>query len=198
MKKRLYMVRHCQTVFNEQKKIQGWCDAPITELGKYQGLIAGKYFKDQGIFFDEAYCSTSEQTSDTLELITAMPYTRLKGLKEWHFGRFEGESERLNPPLPYGDFFAGYGGEAESEFKTRITETIQNIMTESKGENILVVSHGAACAQFARAWEEMSKIGKITGLSNCCILTFDYETNDKTFSLVEFKQHDFSGFSSDK
>lgn len=194
MIKKLYLVRHSQTVFNERKKIQGWCDAPLTELGKYQGEVAKTYFQKSHITFDDAYCSTSERTSDTLELITDTPYTRVKGLKEWHFGLFEGESESLNPPLPYGDFFASYGGEAERDFKKRITTTIHSLMSKTKGSHILMVSHGAACAQFARAWAHNSQIGTVTGLKNCCVLTFDFDTVEETFTLVDFTQHDFSGF----
>lgn len=193
MTKRVYLVRHGQTVFNEQHRIQGWCDAPLTALGQYQGKVAGQYFQDQGISFDQAYSSTSERASDTLELITDLPYTRLKGLKEWHFGRFEGESEGLNPPLPYGDFFKGYGGEGEGEFRERLLKTLGQLMAETQGKEILVVSHGAACAQFARAWERTSQIGPISGLKNCCVLTFDYE-EDGTFTLVAYHEHDFSGF----
>ena len=33
MKKTLYLMRHGQTLFNLQHKIQGWCDAPLTPLG---------------------------------------------------------------------------------------------------------------------------------------------------------------------
>ena len=89
MKKTLYLMRHVETLFNVRKKIQGWCDAPLTELGIKQAKVAGKYFKDHNITFDHAYSSTSERACDTLELVTDMPYTRLKGLKEWNFGVFE-------------------------------------------------------------------------------------------------------------
>ena len=40
MKKTLYLMRHGQTLFNVQHKIQGWCDAPLTELGMKQAKIA--------------------------------------------------------------------------------------------------------------------------------------------------------------
>lgn len=104
----LYLVRHGETLFNVRHKIQGWCDAPLTARGIAQAKIAGQYFKDHDITFDHAYSSTSERASDTLELMTDMPYTRVKGLKEWNFGTIEGESEGLHPPLPYGDFFKKY------------------------------------------------------------------------------------------
>lgn len=98
--KTLYLMRHGETMFNVQHKIQGWCDSPLTEKGKQQAIQAGQYFKEHGITFDHAYCSTSERCSDTLELITDMPYQRLKGLKEMYYGELEGESERLNCKTP--------------------------------------------------------------------------------------------------
>ena len=74
MKKTLYLMRHGQTLFNARKKIQGWCDAPLTELGIKQAKIAGKYFKDNNIVFDHAYSSTSERACDTLELVCDLPH----------------------------------------------------------------------------------------------------------------------------
>lgn len=114
MSKTLYLMRHGQTLFNERKKIQGWSDAPLTALGIKQAQVAGEYFRKAQITLEEAYSSTSERASDTLELVTdnQLSYQRVKGLKEWNFGTFEGESEDLNPPLPYNDFFVTFGGES--------------------------------------------------------------------------------------
>lgn len=41
MKKTLYLMRHGQTLFNQRKKIQGFCDAPLTDLGltKQKSLV---------------------------------------------------------------------------------------------------------------------------------------------------------------
>lgn len=36
MMKTLYLVRHGETLFNIQNKIQGWCDSPLTENGVAQ------------------------------------------------------------------------------------------------------------------------------------------------------------------
>ena len=89
-------MRHGQTLFNKRHLIQGWCDSPLTDFGIYQAQVAGQYFREQGITFDTAFSSTSERACDTLEIVTdgKMPYKRIKGLKEWNFGIFEGESER--------------------------------------------------------------------------------------------------------
>ncbi|MEI5990110.1 hypothetical protein A5881_001603 [Enterococcus termitis] len=189
MTKTLYLMRHGETLFNQQKKIQGWCDSPLTEKGIKQAQIAGNYFKNQNITFDSAYASTSERASDTLEQVTDQPYKRVKGLKEWNFGRFESESESLNPSLPYGDFFVAYGGEEEFQFRERVSQTLQELMKEA-GETVLAVSHGAACRQFMRNWAHTSDIDQKKPLSNCCILKFEFE--DDTFTLVEIINHDFS------
>lgn len=93
MKKTLYLIRHGQTLFNQRKKIQGFCDAPLTELGIKQAKIAASYFKENNITFDQAYSSTSERASDTLELITDKSYQRLKGLKEWNFGTLKARAK---------------------------------------------------------------------------------------------------------
>ncbi|WP_336577053.1 histidine phosphatase family protein [Candidatus Enterococcus mansonii] len=187
--KTLYLMRHGETLFNQQKKIQGWCDSPLTEKGIRQAQIAGNYFKDHSIVFDSAYTSTSERASDTLEQVTDMPYKRLKGLKEWNFGRFESESESLNPPLPYGDFFVGYGGEEEGQFRQRVSETVMEIMKEA-GEIVLAVSHGASCRQFMRNWAHTSEVDQKDRLGNCCILKFEFEHD--TFKLLEIINHDYS------
>lgn len=193
MKKIVYLMRHGQTLFNLQHKIQGWCDSPLTETGIRQAEIASRYFDERGIVFDHAYSSTSERASDTLEIVThgKMPYTRLKGLKEWNFGAFEGKDECLNPKLPYGDFFKAYGGDTEEELRRRMTDTVKEIMEQGDHKSVLIVSHGAAVAQFYRAWEEYSDVRRTSRLYNCCILKYEYE--DGVFRLAEIVNHDFSG-----
>lgn len=185
--KTLYLMRHGETLFNVQHKIQGWCDSPLTEKGIKQAQKARDYFSKKGITFDHAYCSTSERCSDTLELIVDMPYTRLKGLKEWNFGAFEGKDECLNPKLPYGDFFKQYGGEGEMELRERVAKTLTEVMEKDDHQVVLAVSHGAACAQFYREYEQYAKVLKKERFYNCCILKYEYENG--IFTLVELYNH---------
>ena len=194
MIKTLYLMRHGQTLFNQRHLIQGWCDSPLTELGIYQAQVAGNYFKEQGIQFDQAFSSTSERACDTLEIATEgkVSYQRVKGLKEWNFGAFEGESEDLNPALPYGDFFVQYGGESQQELQDRIDHTIRELMEATTGNTILMVSHGGAIRNFARAWEKYQRTEIKTRMTNCCILKFIY--SDGIFYLEEVIHHDFSNW----
>ena len=194
MTKTLYLMRHGQTLFNKRHRIQGWCDAPLTDLGVYQAQVARQYFKNAGITFDAAYSSTSERACDTLEIVTngSLPYQRVKGLKEWNFGTFEGESEDLNPPLPYEDFFVTYGGESQDQVRDRMAATILQLIQKTKGKSVLMVSHGGAMANFARAWEDNWRLDNLGHMTNCGILKFSFE--DDQFYLEEAIGHDFSGW----
>ncbi|MGM0168441.1 hypothetical protein IGI39_004196 [Enterococcus sp. AZ135] len=188
--KTLYLMRHGETLFNQQKKIQGWCDSPLTELGKKQAEIAHNYFLENRIELDSAYASTSERACDTLELVTDLAYSRVKGLKEWNFGDLEAEHEYLNPPLPYGDFFVDFGGEGELEFRARVSQTIFDLVQADAAETILMVSHGASCRQFMRTWDHVSQIDLPGRIANCCILKFAFEQDQ--FELLEVVNHDFT------
>lgn len=177
---KLYLMRHGQTLFNQMKKIQGWCDSPLTELGIEQAKKAGEFVRSQGIEFDHAYSSSSERAWDTLE--TAFPgldYRLDKGLKEWNFGKFEGGDEQLNPPLPYGDFFKTYGGEGELEVRARLMATITEIMQRPEHESVLCVSHGGAIAGVLRGLNyDWRKDGKRLG--NCAIAELDFDGKNFT------------------
>ncbi|MCM2139545.1 histidine phosphatase family protein [Vagococcus fluvialis] len=188
--KTIYLTRHGQTLFNLQHKIQGFCDSPLTELGINQAKIAKEYFIREGIKLGEAHSSTSERAVDTLEILTELPFKTHKKLKEWNFGTFEGEGEHLNPPLPYNDFFVQFGGEDQLEVEKRLNEAITKIAAESSNEQILIVSHGGAIANFYRKWENYSQVRREGAIPNCSI--FKYEYDDGIFVLKEIIRHDFS------
>ena len=188
--KTIYLVRHGQTLFNLQHKIQGFCDSPLTELGINQAKVARKYFDDNKISLDEAYSSTSERAIDTLQLLTDVPFETKKDLREWNFGAYEGEGEHLNPPLPYNDFFVQFGGESQEEITKRINLAILDIAENSEREEILIVSHGAAIANFYRIWEKFSPVRREKSIQNCSI--FKYEFDGYVFTLKEIINHDFT------
>ncbi|CZQ98471.1 phosphoglycerate/bisphosphoglycerate mutase active site [Trichococcus palustris] len=187
MKKTFYLMRHGQTLFNVRRKIQGSCDSPLTELGIQQAKVASAYFSD--ISLDHAYSSTAERSSDTLEIVTnnEMPYTRLKGLKEMHFGAFEGESEDLNPE-DKSTFFLQYGGESGEQVRERVVKTCKEIMEQDDHHSVLAVSHAGACIHFLSAWQDPHEVLQ-KGVPNCCIFKYEYDVTDKNFTLLEVIQH---------
>lgn len=183
MKKDLYLMRHGETLFNIRRKIQGWCDSPLTKAGIAQACAAGKTLAK--IPFDHYYCSTAERCSDTLELVMGEnqhPYTRLKGLKERYFGSFEGESEDLNPPFEnYDEMFLLFGGETGKEVTKRMVQTLTEIMENEDHQTVLAVSHAGASMSFLSAWADPAVVLKGTRFSNCNIMHFEYENGQFYF-----------------
>lgn len=191
---KLYLMRHGQTLFNVLKRKQGWCDSPLTELGIEQARGAGRWFAEHGVTFDHAYSSTSERAVDTLELVLAesgqgrLAYERVKGLKEWNFGSFEGLTEDVNPPLPYGNFYVPFGGEGEMAFRARLVETITELMHRPGHDSVLMASHGAAVAQFLRAQgpeAEQRLRGDGRRIGNCGITVYDFDPTTAHFEALE-------------
>lgn len=180
--KKLYLMRHGQTLFNQLGKVQGACDSPLTEEGIHQAEVAKAYFEEHQIVLTNYYSSTQERASDTLEIIIGdKSYQRKKGLKEWNFGLFEGENERLNPKIPsgetsFGDSFVPYGGESSKEVQERMNRTLLEIMEEDHNEQVLAVSHGGSMYLFMQKWVPYEQVATIK-FSNCCILEFNYENH---------------------
>ena len=132
--KSVYLIRHGQTLFNKQKKIQGFCDSPLTELGIQQAAIAGKHVLDLDLKFDDAYSSTSERACDTLELIADVPYKRIKGLRDG-IRRFRSRRRTSKSPTSYGDFFVQFGGKMNLTFNIASTPPLPTNQ-RTDGENI--------------------------------------------------------------
>ncbi len=174
--KTLYLMRHGETLFNELHKIQGWCDSPLTENGIRQALAAKQWFLDHHICFDHAYSSTSERCCDTLELITDMPYQRMKGLKEMNYGRLEAESDFLaeKDPGKCETYYLQFGGESSNDVRDRMVRTLTQMMEKEDHQSVLVVSHGAACFNFLRAVQDPTEELK-KGFGNCCIFIYEFE-----------------------
>lgn len=194
MKKKLVLMRHGQTVFNQRKRIQGWVDSPLTPLGIEQAKFSAAYINGLDFTIDHAFSSTSERACDTLELVTNLPYERKKGLKEWNFGILDGEPEYLNPPLDqYDSFFKANGGESRENLISRMNATLTGIMMQESVQNALVVSHGGAIRNFQRFWHPEDKDLIPDRLYNCAVLLFDFDTDTNRFTLTDVFNPNYQG-----
>ena len=186
--KKIFLTRHGETLFNLTKKRQGACDSPLTETGIDQAKKAKEYFNENEIVFDKAYCSTQERAEDTLNLITDLDYERLKELKEWNFGVYEGEPESLGAPdsdyfltnLNFGDWWVKHGGEDVKEVRARMKNALAKIAAD-EGENAIVISHGGAIRSFITgifpSEDLLENNGIERGIKNLATLEFEVLEN---------------------
>ncbi|BCK46268.1 histidine phosphatase family protein [Streptococcus suis] len=178
MVKTIYLMRHGETLFNTQKRVQGWSDSPLTERGIVQAQAVGQYFKEQGIVFSSAYSSTQERATDTLKLVTDAPYQQLKGLKEMNFGIFEAREEELLPKHRPGarsfeDLLVPFGGEDIRTVGQRVAQTVEETVLEQDEKTVLAVSHGAAMWGFML--HHKIELPADFRFSNCAICQLEYD-----------------------
>ena len=186
MIKKLVLMRHGQTLFNLRGKFQGVVDSPLTPLGIQQAKTVKPFLDDLPFQFDHAYSSSSERACDTLEIVTNLPYIRLKGLKEWNFGILEGEPEYLHPPFDqYDEYFSTHDGEGRMEVFNRINSTLCSIMEKEDHCNVIAASHGLAMREFVTYWTKHNPSLVPSRFANCIIFIFDYDTETKTFTLID-------------
>lgn len=146
-----YYVRHGETLFNVLNRMQGWCDSPLTKKGIHDAEKAREAL--QTVPLKAAYVSTSERCRDTCAIILEgrdIPVYERKGLKEVNFGTWEAVEvdnhiEEINRRRGTGIHWDDCGGDSDESFAKRVRETYGGIYEErSHGDQILIVSHGAA------------------------------------------------------
>lgn len=159
----LYLVRHGQTLFNREHRIQGSSDSRLTKLGIKQVQALREYFDDRNIVFNKAYCSTQERASDTLEILTnnELGYTRIKEIKARDYGFFEGRKTYL---WPFRHFPVEPEVEGTHEVVERMERGMNLILRDIQDQDvILVVGHGDSMIQYLK---RVVKVQKFKGFQN--------------------------------
>ncbi len=160
---RLFLVRHGETDYNREFRIQGRIETDLNALGIQQSQLTGEYLYKQVPEFDYCYVSPQKRAMQTFEIINSIYKKNNKinniilseDLKEIHCGRWEGrlykELEKEEPetiykirtdinfPYPDGESAQDVKKRAERFFKTHILTLPNGNKTPL---NILIVSHG--------------------------------------------------------
>ncbi len=192
---KIYLVRHGQTLFNQQKKVQGWCDSPLTQEGIQQAIAVSKTL--QSISFEYAYSSTSERAMDTMHYILqdrSVPHAYVKGLKELNFGSLEGEKEAdvFTDISVYEKGFETYGGENLPTCNQRFMTCLETIAKSHTG-NVLVVAHGGvimsalSCLDEARFMKHIQEVGDV---ENCSVTILEYIDHFEILDLADTSYRD--------
>ncbi len=150
----LFIVRHGETVWNREGRIQGHTDVGLSEKGIEQ---ARKLAHRLGpVRFDAAYASDLCRASDTASVILQdrdVPLHPTPGLREYHKGVFEGLTDaelRARYSAEYPGYvakdldYAPEGGESTRQVSARMTSAISEIKERHLDGTVLVVGHGGS------------------------------------------------------
>ncbi len=158
---KLYLVRHGETDWNKERKIQGQVDIPLNEFGRNLAKKTNAGLRN--ISFDICFSSPLKRAVETAELILAgrdreVPIIKDERIMEMAFGEWEGRCcSRKNWQVPerFQAFFddtehysPAEGGEDFAAVKSRVGSFLSWLSADKMYEdkNVLVTTHGAALA----------------------------------------------------
>ena len=99
----LYLMRHGQTDWNAEEKVQGWNDTPLNETGAEQARAAAGKLSGEKI--ETIYASDfkrARKSADIISGILDLPVHYTKRLREMNFGKAEGlKKNDLEAVFPY-------------------------------------------------------------------------------------------------
>lgn len=149
---RLCIVRHGETDWNLDKRIQGHQDIPLNPSGRRQALALGAGLTGHG--FQAVHASDLQRAWQTARLIgecLGLPIQPAPGLRERHYGVLQGLTA-AEIAARYPEFRTRYqtrdracdfgGGESLVTFAERMFATIQALVAGHPGQTLLLVSHG--------------------------------------------------------
>ncbi|MBM3191863.1 MAG: histidine phosphatase family protein [Chlamydiae bacterium] len=132
----LFFVRHGQTDWNVQGKLQGRQDIPLNHQGRLEAKELASRLKKG---FDICFSSPSRRAQETALIITeaSIPIYLENKLLERDFGPWEGRSRR-----EYQEDLEKKFVETDEAMQSRVFECLEQLFQLHKGKTILVVSHG--------------------------------------------------------
>jgi probable phosphoglycerate mutase len=158
---RVLAIRHGETTWNVDTRIQGQLDIGLNDTGRWQASrlaqalaaepIAAIYASDLGRAFE---------TAQHVSRATGVPVIPEPGLRERHFGEFQGRTfADIETALPEQAMlwrtrdpdFAPSGGESLRQLRERVVSTAQLLAARHPGEQIVMVGHGGVLDVLYRA-----------------------------------------------
>lgn len=94
---RFFLLRHGQTLFNLQEKVQGHNDSPLTPLGQYQAKCAG--YGARNISFDYAYSGDTKRQLDTAKIFLSENKHPIEVISDPHFREWAMASMKADPTM---------------------------------------------------------------------------------------------------
>ena len=158
---RILAVRHGETAWNRDTRIQGHTDIALNDHGRWQADRLAQALGEEPIA--AFYASDLSRARETAEAVARRHGARVHthtGLRERSFGHFEGQTwaelesrhpeEALAWPKRVPDF-APPGGETLLQLRERVVGTVEALAARHPGEQVLLVAHGGVLDILYRA-----------------------------------------------
>ena len=153
---RILAIRHGETAWNVDTRIQGQLDIGLNDTGRWQAQrtaqalahedIAAVYSSDLSRAFE-----TAQTIANALSARSALQVVPHLGLRERHFGHFQGKTwAEIETHWPddarlwrqRDPAWSPVEGESLLQLRERIAQCVHELAHQHKGEQIALVAHG--------------------------------------------------------
>ena len=158
---RLILVRHGETDWNAEGRIQGMLDVPLNALGWQQATLVAEELA-QRIEVGAIVCSDLVRTRETAKPLvdaTGFPISFDARLRERHFGVLQGKTYsewRANDAAGIARYSAGdpdygpEGGETARGFLDRCVNAVTDLVIACDEKTLILVTHGGVVSSMYR------------------------------------------------
>ena len=156
----IYLIRHGQTMLNEQGRLQGRKGCPLNQLGVEQANKLKEMLND--VKFDYVFSSPQERAIETAKIVTGQMPRIDKRLDVFDVGSADG---LIKTEVEYDGLFPNptiYSGvENPKDYLMRVFAFLNSIKQDenSKDKSILVCGHKCTSFAFAYYFRGMPKDG---------------------------------------
>ena len=200
---RIFLIRHGETEWNRQNRLQGNSDINLSPEGLHQASMLAEHAPFQHV--DAIYSSDLTRALATANILAEkfdLTVKTMPALRETNFGDWEGRfiSElAAESPKAFGKFFTDPErchpphGETFLECQARLLIGIREIIANHENQNVIAVSHGAAIRLILGAALDMP-IHKMWAIAqfNMALNILRVDDGDLTVELMNSTQHLYS------
>ena len=178
----LYLVRHGETDWNAERRIQGSTDIPLNETGRAQARTTGKLLARRG--WDGLFSSPLSRASETARIIGGEigigRVQTIDAVAERNYGEAEGlDYEQIERMFP-GDTIVP-GRETHQAVADRVLPALMEVALSHAGQSLIVVTHGGVIRSVLNVVDPGVAHGRISNGS-----VHSFELVDGSLELVTF------------
>ena len=192
----IFLIRHGQTDWNIQRRLQGHTDIPLNEVGRAQSLRLKDVLAEHQI--DAFFSSDLVRAIDTAKIARAsesVPLIIDPGLREAGLGEAEGllfeeldskfpdcYTKWLSTGRPHEDF-SFPGGESKLQHRERLEKTFHKLFAAHPYQRVGIVTHGGA---IRRVLELSTNFSEVTFRTrNTSVYHLQYQRAEKQLQFVK-------------
>lgn len=182
VKSRWFLVRHGETDWNKERRMQGHADIPLNETGLAQAETAGKALKGHNIdLIITSDLTRAKQTAEIIKKETGAGEILIdKDLRERSYGDVEGltrdeifDKTKYANPYTYEHKYGN--GESYREVEERAWKALSEHRSNHKHKNVVLVAHGGTMRMLLKRIKNLApeEALAVPSIKNTEILQFD-------------------------